>query len=376
MGWFPNRAWSSLALVDPNVRAHLVAALECSVYVAPRDYGLAHTEILEVGRRLGFKDGEIGDAIPGAAAQAYFGDSRLKPQETHLWADFTFLEDPDYRDVAAFDFVCRELKELVRSAGARAARIERDVLVERAAAGRISRHNTEVAITILVLTARLVEKDGVLRFAQGKETYPLASQQAAEGARYRPKPNETRRRVYPVVKDVVERRNDGRAPHAEPLDAFGDALTTLEYAPFRLWWAQTVSELRRLEPSAAPLGVAVLSAALVEAALTFVVKHAQKLKLGTLASKDFAGDPRSWKIDDLVKSAAAGGESAVLDDPTRRRADALIKVRQRIHAGRMLSEFPGGVPDLRPEEARDARATADAVVRRVLDWLERYPPAS
>jgi hypothetical protein len=32
----------------------------------------------------------------------------------------------------------------------------------------------------------------------------------------------------------------------------------------------------------------------------------------------------------------------------------------------MLSDFPSGVvPDLRPEEAREAKATADLVVRRV-----------
>jgi hypothetical protein len=42
----------------------------------------------------------------------------------------------------------------------------------------------------------------------------------------------------------------------------------------------------------------------------------------------------------------------------------------------MLSEYPGGVPDLRPDEARDAKATAEVVVRSVLDWLEKYPPTS
>jgi hypothetical protein len=40
----------------------------------------------------------------------------------------------------------------------------------------------------------------------------------------------------------------------------------------------------------------------------------------------------------------------------------------------MLSEFPDGVPDIRPEEARDARATAEHVVRHVLDWLQKFPP--
>jgi hypothetical protein len=42
----------------------------------------------------------------------------------------------------------------------------------------------------------------------------------------------------------------------------------------------------------------------------------------------------------------------------------------------MLSDFPSGVvPDLRPEEVREAKATADLVVRRVIDWLQIFPPA-
>ena len=47
--------------------------------------------------------------------------------------------------------------------------------------------------------------------------------------------------------------------------------------------------------------------------------------------------------------------------------------RQRIHAGRMLSDYPGGPPDVRPDEARDAKATAEQVVRAILDWLQRNP---
>ncbi len=35
----------------------------------------------------------------------------------------------------------------------------------------------------------------------------------------------------------------------------------------------------------------------------------------------------------------------------------------------MLSLHPHGPPDLRPEEAREAKAIAELVVRNVLDWL-------
>jgi hypothetical protein len=98
--------------------------------------------------------------------------------------------------------------------------------------------------------------------------------------------------------------------------------------------------------------------------------------VGVLESRTFEGDPKTWKLDDLVTSAAMGRDAAVLNDVARRRAQLLIGSRQRIHAGRMLSEHPGGPPDIRPEEAREARETADLVVRAILDWLTQHPASS
>jgi hypothetical protein len=108
----------------------------------------------------------------------------------------------------------------------------------------------------------------------------------------------------------------------------------------------------------------------VEAALTFVVKRGRALDSGPFKSSDFDGEPRSWKIDDLVKSAASGRDHAVFNSAVKARVDTLIRNRQRIHAGRMLSDYPNGVPELRPEEARDAKHVADAAIRAVLDWLK------
>jgi hypothetical protein len=100
--------------------------------------------------------------------------------------------------------------------------------------------------------------------------------------------------------------------------------------------------------------------------------------VGIFGSSTFEKEkPFQWKIDDLINGAAAGGTNAILGNSDRHRADSLAKARQRIHAGRMLLEFPQGVPDLRPEEAREAKAVADLVVRRILDWLEKTsPPAA
>jgi hypothetical protein len=185
----------------------------------------------------------------------------------------------------------------------------------------------------------LVEKDGVLHSAAGVVYEPLPSQQRLATQARR---DETRQRIYEIVRDVVARRTDGRPQHAEPLNAFAESLERLGYGRFRLWWAELVAELRQSNPHTSSVAALVLAAALVEGAPTFVVKHARTAGLGVFASKDFNENPRTWKIDELVASAARGGDSAILDDPTRLRTVGLITARQRIHAGRMLSDFPKG----------------------------------
>jgi hypothetical protein len=45
-------------------------------------------------------------------------------------------------------------------------------------------------------------------------------------------------------------------------------------------------------------------------------------------------------------------------------------MRQRIHVGSIIEAVPScPVPDLRPEQARDAAQTVDILVRRIIDWL-------
>ena len=184
---------------------------------------------------------------------------------------------------------------------------------------------------------------------------------------------EARARTYLIVKDIIARRGDGRPKSAEPLAAFADALEELGYAPFRLWWTQLVGEYRQASRQTSSVTVTVLAAALVEGALTFLVKHARSMNLAVFRSNDFDGDPRSWKVEKLIASAATGGDAAVLDQPTKHRAEGLVQTRQRIHAGRMLSDFPTGPIDLKPEQARDAETTAELVVGQVIEWLRKYP---
>lgn len=359
-----------------DVEVLLNEALECSIYLDPKEPGLTHDELKEVGRRAGFQEGEIEDAIAKVAhhdSGVFTKKLHLNPMVSSLLGTLSIQKNPEYRNKDAFDFVYSQLNSIVRAGGARNAQIERRVLVERAVARKLPERDVEAAITIMVMCHHLVEKENQLRPPPGWNYEHLPSQQhAVMNAQHNP----VRERAYRFANDVIERRSDGRPKHAEPLDAFLEALERLGYGRFRLWWSQMVAELRQSNPQSSPVSVLVLSAALVEGSLTFVVKHARNLGLGVFQSSDFAGEPRTWKIEALVNSAARGRDSAILDDQTRMRADKIIKTRQRIHAGRLLSDFTQGTVDLRPEEVREARAVAEEVVRRVLDWLEKYPASA
>jgi len=356
----------------------VTTAIHCSVFLCPTDPGLTFEEIMEVGRRLGFEDGELTDAIRNAQrtdeVQQFIGKRYLVPKPSPFWCEFHFRDDPDFRNIEAFDFVRNQLQDIARKQGANKAQVEHSVLVERGISAGFKALDIEATITVMVLGEHCEINDSMVRLVPARVSYPLASQQVNQSRDRPARPNEMKRKLFPIVTDMITRRTDGRAVSAEPLDAFGEALNNLGFRQFRMWWIQTVAELRKLEPTMTPVSATVLAAALVEGALTFVVKHARSLNLSPFRSRDFDGDPRTWSINDLVKSAASGGDAAVFDAGTRQRAEDLIRTRQRIHAGRMLSEFPGGPPDLRPEEARDARRSAEAVVRRILDWLEKYPP--
>jgi hypothetical protein len=347
-------------------------ALECSLVMAPRESGLTYSELIEVGRRCGLKDGEMTDVLHRATNYAP-GTDRYWPDKGTLDI-FIFQEEPELRNFTALDFVLSEMNAQMAEAGGKAARLDRDVLVERASGRGLARLDVDGSITLLVWMGLWAENDRVLSSVHGTAYKPLPTEQRKQpGLPRQVNRKEGRAQAYPVVQDVIARRSEGRSAHAESLDAFAEQLDLLGYAKFRLWWTQTVRELRQLQPEMAPVATCVLAAALVEGALTFVVRHARNQNLPVFRRPEFDRDPKSWKIDDLVASAAPGGDNAILDASARARADQLVRTRQRIHAGRMLSDFPGGPPDLKPEEARDAKATADSVARAVLDWLQRFP---
>ncbi|HEU4407792.1 MAG TPA: hypothetical protein VFS43_21185 [Polyangiaceae bacterium] len=361
----------------------IVSALEASILVSPRDHGLTREELMEAGQRAGFKVGELSDGIVRVWANRRLGQPKLRLEKSgpmRLCADFNFPFEPEYRDVEAFEFIRRELQNLAAEVGEASAKLSRDVFVERGVAQGYKREALEVAITVTVLDEILEEKEGVVRHGDGKSNWILPSRQLASrehlhGRAIRRKWLDT---AYPVVQDIIARRADGRHAAANPLDAFEGVLAELGHDRFRAWWVQKRHELRTLDTSLQPVAVTVLSAALAEAALSFVVPRAQAS--GLMRSID-VNKPRLWRFVDLIKGAKSNDPAvrAILDERSAQRCLDLNDARQRIHAGFLIDSAAGGpIPDLKPEQARDVLQTTDMLVRKVLEWLDdqRSRPAT
>ena len=348
-------------------------ALECSVYHSPKAMGLTFDELVEIGSRMGIRKGELPDAIANQGLNRNRQNRYEHCSTLQNKLMFPGMLNPDYRPLKEMDFIHIQLKEIARDDGAANARITRDVLIARAEKAGHSRHDMEVAIAVSTIANRLTETNDIVQFVRGMEQSPPPSELERQQGGHNRHINTIREPVNRLVADIVARRQDGRPKSIDTLNEFANRLEYLGYKPFRLWWMQILSEMKTADNNTSSVTVSVLAAALMEGALTFIVRHAISLKNGTFASKDWEREPNTWKIDDLLKAASGGGPDAILDQSSKVRAETLIRVRQRIHAGRMLVDHPNGVQDLRPEEARDARLTLEIVVRKILDWIETHP---
>lgn len=240
----------------------ITAAVECSIYLAPDAPGLTYQELIELQSGLGHQEGEISDALISPLAHLEARSGRYLPNTVlmSIYYQFHHVEELDYRPVRAVNFVHGQLHELAKAVGARNARIERAVLAERATQNGIARIEFDAAITLAILCEIMVVQNGAVSFAPGRENYPSPEQQRSQiqsqsAMGVMRKPN--RGRAYPIVKDIVARRTDGRPKHAEPFEAFADQLTALGYGHFRLWWAQTSAELKSASSENRPLSVCV-----------------------------------------------------------------------------------------------------------------------
>lgn len=364
-----------------RLKGLFILALEASVYVDAENSGLTPVELEEVGKQWGLQPGEINDGL--GAIPTEFGADRFKLFDLNHYSglqNFDWELVPDYRDVRAFEFVHRELRNVIASIGERSAAIDRSVLLTRAQQANIDRNNVAVALRFLQFSEVIdIGDDGLVRYRPGRHEGDLPSERLAKIAAMKRYPggNVSLKRpdlakMLPIVRDVMSRRVDGRHPNTDALAAFAKKLDDLGYGRFRLWWDQLVAELERTHVATNPAGAIVLAAAIAEGALLFVVSRAQKTGLMT---KIDLSKPQSVRFPELARATKTGtaGVDAIFTQDVLTDCEALNRNRQRIHAGSLLLEHPtGDIPDLRPEEAQRAIQTVRVAVRQILDWLEKH----
>jgi hypothetical protein len=359
-----------------EVERFISHALEASVYVNPRDYGLTESELIEAGARHGFQSGEIRDALHRGSAdqfEFYVGERATPKQLVALsLVDFNWTWDGDPRNRSAYQYVLQNLEDLARTEGVARAKVARDSLIARSESAGYSRKDIELAIASYLIYGMLQgDDDGILSHSRNR-TYASPNDQLKNG-RQSLRANPPSPSLVGTVADVIERRGDGRPKHAEPLDAFAELLGSISKAQYRLWWNNTCSELRRMDPTLAPTSTLVLAAALAEGALALVAGEIRNTGR-SMTGKLFDRDPKEWKLLELVAEAYKGERPVFTDPALRDRCKQLNLNRQRIHAGRFLSlKVPAPQIDIRPDEARQAKETLEQVLRSVLDWFVALP---
>ena len=104
-----------------NVQGFIREAIECSVYLSPRDIGLTPAELQEAASQAGYRPGEVGDAL----GQRRYVGGKCCPNDNEvglpmglLSTDFNFPFTPDLRDWKVFEFVRQELADLKKEVGA------------------------------------------------------------------------------------------------------------------------------------------------------------------------------------------------------------------------------------------------------------------
>lgn len=234
-------------LAQQEVIQFLKAALECSIYVCPGDPGLSYYELVQAAKSADFFEGEIRDAIPQATTLYWgAGDAKILLDKDDLTSlsIFGFPEEPDYRNPVAFHRVFEEMRLLVRQEGIANAQIERMALVEACISKQAPEYDVQVAIAILTLNDILEAKNGIIRFARGKETFGSPGDQTMrlemhDGRRF---PRPARARAYPIVKRIIEARDQ-----PAPIVLSGDATQSATEKPLQLTNDEWISASKALD---------------------------------------------------------------------------------------------------------------------------------
>ena len=343
-------------------------AIAASVFVEPDAPGLTLEEFIEVGGVFDLRRGELQDHL-NRQVENRSGARWIPGDMAHELISFPGGFRPDPRNFAAFHFVYERFVEAAREHGADGCWLLPDVVVAEGVSATVTEHDVRVALAAFRWARQLEVGSRGIRPRNGRWSWASPEVQRKQSGGNGP-PDADWAKLVTVVRDLVSRRTDGRPRSPNARVAFTDALSSIGHAHLQLWWRQLTSELSTLQPSTHPTSIIVIAAALAEGALAALVTHAKASGLTMTEVKD---DPLQWKLAELVRQAKRG-TVPLLDDDLGRRCLELSEIRQRVHAGRLITKDPTRIaPDLRPEESQRATETLDRLLRRILDWLALHP---
>ena len=278
--------------MNPIIQAAAVVqnVLVASIFASPDDHGLTLGELLEAGAIAGLREGELRDALRSSAhgiersPNGRYGLGSV----TQMLAIFFGQPAPgDPRNLEAFDFVWCQFRELDRDAGAGKGKVDKDVLLHRAASDGLDEHDVRVALAIYTLTNDISVHGTTLRSNKASGWGQSPREELAREASPGTIPFKGAADFIGTVADIISRRTDGRVSSAEPVRAFPEALESLGLPGLVRWWKSIAAELRVADPQTSPTTVIVLSAALAEAALCSLLERAKTT--GTSMAKSSFG---------------------------------------------------------------------------------------
>lgn len=365
-------------MVHTEVAETIKLGLEATVYESPDAEGLSRREIIELCERFGFREGEILDALGqlqnGQKVEEFFRHDLITLPQDYIYflvAHFGFKEE-DPRNLRLMAGILQCLEKDAKDLGRGNVSISVSTLARRLAEEfQVSEQDVRVHIRLLEKYRCFSISGDYIEKPNQNSCSPKFVESISAGQREGRRDGRRFAQIRGTVREIISRRNSGKPISTDPIKAFEEKFDLLKAKPLYAWWNAMVAEWKDLDDRRNSVSVLTLSASLCEGALAFFA--ASGIHSGLTMTQKLPSDPRQWKLEALISAASTGGTTALLVDPLRQRLVELNERRKALHPGSFIQlSIPlQKVPEIRPEQAVEARSVVHLLLRTIVDWLAR-----
>lgn len=346
-------------------------AIESTIFITPFDEGLSKTEIFEILTRFDFHKGEIQDALDVMWKTQHitinWGEQKYKLSSDYIfysmvWDRFRPDPIPEVLKRKIFLYLLEDIKKY----GSRNYSLNIEILINNL------QESQDFERTIILSFLRSLQLAKWIQISEDNKNILNVKKESIEnGLKTCQKMDERKgsekfNSIFPVVKDVVGRRVSVLPISSDPYDGLSEQLKLLKADKYKLWWTQITSEISQLDDKRNPTARLILSAAICEGILAFVIEFS-KDKEFAMTKNLRVEDPKSWKFSEMIK-ATSSGISPFMKEDLRRKLEKMNENRKRIHPASYLT-FGSAIPDLKPEQSQEAFETSKALAREAIEWI-------